>query len=115
MNDARNPNGTFAVGNAGGPGRPRRAVEGEYLTVISDALPLDTWREIVEKAIADAKAGDAKAREWLTRHVIGDKPMSLFDLAAKEAGGNTVEREIERQAKSQAKTQATLDLLLGVS
>ena len=39
-NDGRDPLGKFAKGNPGGPGRPRRTVEREYLAALSDALPL---------------------------------------------------------------------------
>lgn len=32
---------------------------------------LDDWQAIVGRAVTDAKGGDAKAREWLARHLIG--------------------------------------------
>lgn len=46
--NGRNKNGTFATGHPGGPGRPRRAVEEQYLLAISDACPLDKWKQIVD-------------------------------------------------------------------
>ena len=33
----RNMNGTFAPGNPGGPGRPRRGVERQYLAAFAEA------------------------------------------------------------------------------
>ena len=70
MTDKRNSDGTFAKGNAGGPGRPPRATESEYLRVLMGACPLDTFREIVERAVTDAKAGDAQARAWLATYLV---------------------------------------------
>lgn len=40
--------------------------------VMMQACPLDTWREVCEKAVLDAKAGDAKARDWLAKYLVGD-------------------------------------------
>ena len=65
MSIARDEHGRFAEGNAGGPGRPRRTVERDYLAVLSEAVSLDDWRAVVARAVDDAKAGDARARDWL--------------------------------------------------
>jgi hypothetical protein len=40
-----------------------------------------TTGEIVQAAVASAKKGDAKAREWQARYLLGDDPASLIDLA----------------------------------
>lgn len=80
MANARNPDGTFGAGNPGGPGRPRRAVERSYLAALADAVSQEDWREIVAKAVAGAKAGDARARDWLTKHLVGDDPHALIEL-----------------------------------
>jgi hypothetical protein len=77
---AHDHRGRFTVGNAGGPGRPRRAVERDYLRALNAAVSLHDWREIVEAAVARAKEGDAKAREWLARYLLGATPPSLIDL-----------------------------------
>ncbi len=58
--------GRFAPGNAGGPGRPRRAEDVAYLERIKERVDGATWEAIVSKAIEQAKAGDAQARAWLT-------------------------------------------------
>lgn len=96
MTDGREASGQFANGNAGGPGRPRRAIERDYLAALSDACPPDTWRQIVTRAVDDAKAGDPKAREWLTRYLLGNAAMSLAGLAAKELRGELADDEIQR-------------------
>jgi hypothetical protein len=91
MNDGRNENGQFAKGNPGGPGRPRRAVEREYLIALLEKISLVDWQEVIDKTLADAKAGDARAREWLARFLLGPKPS---DLAADELAGFSTEMEI---------------------
>jgi hypothetical protein len=67
----RKENGQFNTGNGGGPGRPKRAVELEYLAALSDVVPLDLWKKVCKRAADDASGGDAKAREWLTHYLIG--------------------------------------------
>ena len=65
--NGRNAAGRFAAGNAGGPGRPRREVERRYLDATLAAVAVEDWSEIVKRAVVGAKAGDAKARDWLSR------------------------------------------------
>lgn len=89
-NMKREPNGKFAEGNKGGPGRPKRVTERAYLDIIISECPPDTWREIVQAAVRDARTGDAKAREWLASFLIG-KPdgvaPTLHKLAVDELAG----------------------------
>jgi hypothetical protein len=102
----RNANGRFAPGNPGGPGRPRRAVEREYMAVLSQSVDLKAWRRICNKAVEDAEAGDRYAREWISRYLLGEeKPMSLRDLAADEAAGYTVDNEIRELSKDRQGTR----------
>jgi len=68
----RKPDGTFDKGNPGGPGRPRRAVEADYLRALSEVCPLATWREVCQKAVDLAKEGDAPARAWLAKYLCGE-------------------------------------------
>jgi hypothetical protein len=94
MGDSHDERGHFKRGNPGGPGRPRRAVERQYLAALSDAVTLDTWRAIVEAAVTAAKNGDGKAREWLTRYLIGERPLTLADLAADEVAGLGADQDV---------------------
>jgi hypothetical protein len=55
-------------------------VEREYLSALVEAVPLPDWRVIVQKAVADAKGGNAKAREWLSKYLLGDDPLALVEL-----------------------------------
>jgi hypothetical protein len=77
----RNGNGRFAAGNPGGPGRPRRVAEIDYLRTLTEECPPETWRAVCRRAVADAEAGDAKARDWLSRYLLGN-PGELPTLAA---------------------------------
>ena len=99
-NDRRNTNGTFAKGNAGGPGRPRRAVEVEYLAKLGETVSLADWQKVVAKAKKDAIAGDARARDWLSRFLLGTQPtQSLLDIAAGEAAEISTEEQIDLRSK----------------
>jgi hypothetical protein len=79
--NGRNGKGQFAPGNAGGPGRPRRVAEHDYLRVLAEECPPETWRAICRRAVADAKTGDSRARDWLSRYLLGN-PAELPTLMA---------------------------------
>lgn len=99
MTDGRDENGRFTAGNPGGPGRPRRATERQYLVALADALTLDHWREIVRRAVQDATDGDAKAREWLGRFALGAQPLTFAQLAALEHLGITDAHMVRAEAE----------------
>ncbi len=67
----RNARGRFQKGNGGGPGRPPRQTEREFLKVTVAACPLEEWKEIAGQAVKQAKKGDPKAREWLGKYLLG--------------------------------------------
>lgn len=77
----RDANGRFTTGNPGGPGRKPRDVEIEYLTAMEQVVSGEAWQAIVEKATADAIAGDAKARQWLSGYLLG---MPVSRIVAEE-------------------------------
>jgi len=87
MSDGRNSSGQFANGNKFGIGRPKRAVELDYIAALSDAVPVETWRGIVKRAVDDAANGDDKARTWLSKYLLGAR--TLDDAAQLEALGVT--------------------------
>src|SRR5688572_23134267 len=104
--------GRFAVGNPGGPGRPRRLIERDYLTALSDAVSAADWQDVVARALADAKIGDARARDWLARLLVGVHAPSLLDVAVSEARGITPDEEIvsvARQRQIDEQCNARLD------
>jgi hypothetical protein len=109
MSADRDDKGRFAAGNPGGPGRPRRAVEQEYLAALADAVPLRRWKKIVARAVADAEAGDPKARRFIADMLIGKQPASLTTLAATELAG-TLDEEIRVQAAALRRSVETREM-----
>ncbi len=101
MKNERDSNGRFSPGNPGGPGRPRRTVEHDYLAVLGNAVSPEDWREVVARAVSDAKGGDARARDWLTKNLIGNDPPQLIELAANEQRGETIDSTIANLAGKQ--------------
>jgi hypothetical protein len=80
----RDKQGKFSAGDCGGPGRPPRAVEIDYLRVLSDACTLPEWQIICKTAIELAKKGDAKSREWISLHLL-PRPDGALNLARLDA------------------------------
>ena len=64
-------NGRFTKGYKGGPGRPPRRTESEYLNITANKVPLNQWQRVVQKALKDALDGDKHARRWLSDFLIG--------------------------------------------
>lgn len=52
------------------------------LRAVSEAVPLERWRAIVERAVRDALKGDHQARVWLERLLIGAEPAKLSEALA---------------------------------
>jgi len=98
----RDSSGRFLPGNRSSPGRPRRQVEVDYLANLADVVPSDTWRKITERAVQDALAGEYKARDWLSKYLLGES--SRLEQLAKE--------EHDSQAKTHDFTKLTLEELL---
>lgn len=115
MTKDRDSKGRFTDGNPGGPGRPRRAVERDYLVAFVEIASPDRFRLIAERAVADAIAGDSAARNWVTRYLLGDPaPAKLLEIAADELRGQTVEDDIHRLANRRALdafAETSLDLV----
>jgi hypothetical protein len=99
-NNGRNSDGTFAAGNPGGSGRPRRAVEREYLAALADVASLEAWREICQRAVEDAKQGNPKARAWLSNFLLGPEPLRPLDLAADELENYGAAEEVKDRSFS---------------
>jgi hypothetical protein len=88
LNGQRDGNGRFAAGNRGGPGRPSRATELDYLIAVSVAVPPERLRRIAERAAAAAEQGDAKACRWLSDILVGRRANTSLTLTVTEEGGS---------------------------
>jgi len=62
-----------AVGNRS-PGRPTRRKEEKFLLLLSSAVSESDWKDVIYKALEQAKEGDWRARQWLSDYLIG-KPV----------------------------------------
>src|SRR5690348_4117814 len=83
----RDERGRFAVGYAGGPGRPRSEADPVYVDAIFTAVPVDAWMEIVARAVNDAKDGKGSARAWLSKLMGIDAPRKVTHT---DAEGNPI-------------------------
>lgn len=63
----------------------RRPVEREYFATLNSVVTLDVWKRICLRTVADAEAGDARAREWLAKHLMQAEARTLTVLAAEES------------------------------
>ena len=75
----RDENGKFIPGHKGGPGRPSKAKEEKFYRTTLSAVSLADWREIVKKAVDQAKKGNPSARKWLSDYLIGP-PQQKVDI-----------------------------------
>lgn len=92
--EQRGKNGQFLEGSSGGPGRPPRKTEWSYLRSTTSACSLEDWQQIVTRAVADAKNGNAKAREFLARYVLGNAPVLSELTALDEIGLDPVDEKL---------------------
>ena len=78
----RDESGRFAPGKSGNPkGRPSKPKEEKFHKVTLSAVSLSDWREIVKKAVEQAKRGNPSARKWLSDYLLGP-PQQKLDLTS---------------------------------
>ena len=84
----RGPDGKFIKGKKGGPGRPPKATEAEYLDALKDILPLERFQRIVDSYAKRAEKGDTRAAEVLFKYVLPQ--VSRVDLTTKNESLNAI-------------------------
>jgi hypothetical protein len=68
----RDNNGRFVKGVSGNPrGRLPKPKEEQYYRVLVTRCTNRDWKAIIDKAIEQAKRGDAVARKWLADYIVG--------------------------------------------
>ncbi len=80
------------------PRPQRRPIEREYLAVLNDVVTVDAWRRICQTAVDAALAGNARARDWLSRWLMEPDARPLTVLAAEEIDA-TVEAVADDEVK----------------
>lgn len=95
----RTSSGQFAEGNTFGKGRPKRETERDYLIALREICTIDDWKEIMKRAVEDAKKGDARARQFLANYMIGTRQEGVFMAIAveEEMGIDPVEDEVKAE------------------
>jgi hypothetical protein len=59
-------------------------VEIEYLATLGSVVTLEKWKKVIETALEQAIKGDDKARQFLSKYVLGETPTTLAAIAAAE-------------------------------
>jgi hypothetical protein len=78
--------GQFKPGQSGNPkGRPPKPKEEKFYKTTLSAVTLSDWREIVKKAVEQAKRGNPSARKWLSDYLIGPPQQKVDVTSAGEA------------------------------
>ena len=87
----------FQKGQVANPnGRPKKSVEEKYLKRLQSCVSIEDWKEIIQKAISQAKRGDTAARKWLSDYLMG-VPVQKTELTGAEGGAiNIVEVRIPK-------------------
>ena len=70
LKSGRGPAGHYAKGNGGGPGRPTKVTEEQYLKTLRGMCPLDVWQSICERLVEMAQSGDHKAIGFLGKYLL---------------------------------------------
>lgn len=53
---------------------PHRRTQSDYMGMLLDRVPLETWGEVIDATVVKAKEGDAQARAFLAAYLAG-KPV----------------------------------------
>ena len=86
----RDANGKFIKGQSGNPaGRPKKEREERFYEVAITAVSFTDWREIIEKAVAQAKRGDPTARKFLADYLMG-LPTNKVEVTGAEGKDMTI-------------------------
>jgi len=72
--NGRKTNGQFGKGNQfgrGNGGRPPKKREERYTQILMTSCTFSDWKDIVQRAVDQAKGGDKDARKWLSDYLVG--------------------------------------------
>ena len=80
--------------NAKSGGRDLRSLD--YMVPLVEVCPPDVWKQIMSKTVEDAMNGDARARDFLARQLMG-KPPAFWEMLL--GPGNEIDGMIKRFGK----------------
>ena len=85
----RDESGRFVKGQSGNQkGRAKKERETRFYEITLASVTYDDWKDIVIKAVAQAKRGDPTARKWLSDYLIGEPEKNVkgsFEILVKYA------------------------------
>lgn len=82
----RDATGKFIKGQSGNPkGRPPKEREQRFYEITLAAVTFEDWKDIVAKAVSQAKKGDPTARKFLADYLIGP-PVQRSELTGADGG-----------------------------
>lgn len=97
--NGRGAGGKFAAGNPGGPGRPARVIEVDYIRRLSAAVTPDKWQKIIAKVVTLAENGERWAVEFIAARVMGQA--TLTDVAIRDELQVTSDDEVAALARNE--------------
>jgi hypothetical protein len=97
----RDANGRFTNGNGGGPGRPPKEREERFLEITLSAVTYQDWRDIIKKAVDQAKRGNPQARKFLADYLLG-VPKQRHELTGADGGPVVVEHDLDADTITEA-------------
>lgn len=81
----RNEKGQFVKGEyKGGPGRPKKATEAEYLEAMGRGVPIDVFERASAKMGKLAESGDVQAYNAIKAHLAG-LPVQTLKISSQDA------------------------------
>ncbi|MCL4732067.1 MAG: hypothetical protein KJ044_16740 [Planctomycetes bacterium] len=73
-------------GNPGGRPRSVRRVQYSRLRIMDASVSEADWAAIIDKAIEQAREGDATARAWLSKYLLPESPDPFADVTTDGVG-----------------------------
>ncbi len=73
----RDEKGKFVKGHPPMGGRPKKSREEKFYKILVTTVTEQDWAEIIQRAMNDAKHGDASARTWLSNYYAGPPVQKL--------------------------------------
>ncbi|MBE7490969.1 MAG: hypothetical protein HS108_04335 [Planctomycetes bacterium] len=74
------------TGNPGGRPRSVRRVQYSRLRIMDASVSEADWAAIIDKAIEQAREGDATARAWLSKYLLPESPDPFADVTTDGVG-----------------------------
>jgi hypothetical protein len=110
---SRDAKGRFTYGHPGGPGRPRRAVEQDYLHIVSAVCPPDRLAAIVENLVTAAERGDQTAIQLLLKYLVGTASAAptLTQMAISELANHDPTERAAKALRFQSLAEGHLDAI----